>query len=160
MSLEFTLNRLESSEERYIKFIDSNIVDWSEQEILEPAKKRALEFGLSSNAVNGMGIEKVSLMKTILVWEYRGPNGEPLHQFLENGFGKGGYDIHAKGKLFGGADHLKWKDKSGKNIFRKKVRHPGFDGYQILQTTWDDKKPFLRRRIITETNNFFQVNKL
>jgi len=122
MSLEFTINRLENSEERYIKFIDSNIVDWSEQEILEPAKKRALEFGLSSNAVNGMEIEKVGLMKTVMVWEYRGPEDQPLHLFLEKGFGKGGYDINARGKLFGGADHLKWKDKSGKNIFRKKSK--------------------------------------
>ena len=99
-------------------------------------------------------------MKAEMKWDYRGPDDKPLHLWLEKGFGKGGYDIEAKGKEFGGKDYQKFKDGAGKNIFRKKVRHPGFFGYHILTDTWKEMKPQLTRRITEETNNFLEVNKL
>ena len=160
MSLQFVRNRLESSDKRVEQFIDTNIQDWSEQVLLEPAQVKAIQLGLSSNAANGMSIEKIGFMKAIMVWEYRGEKGQPLHKFLENGFGKGGYDINAIGKDFGGADFLSWVDKSGKRIFRKKVRHPGFKGYKIMRTTWEEKKEQLTQRIALEVNNFMEANRL
>lgn len=160
MSLEFAQNRLENSEKRVNKFIDNNLVDWAEEEVLRPAQKKAFEVGLSQNAANGMKIEKDGFMKVKLIWEYRGQNDEPLHLFLEKGFGKGGYNIESRGKLFGGADSLSWIDKTGKRIFRHKVRHPGFEGYHIMENAWKENKPHLKRRVIEEVNNFLEANRL
>jgi len=160
MSLQFTLNRLENSPKRVDNFIDQNIVDWSEQVLLSEAQKKGIQVGLSATAVNGMLIEKTGFMKAVLAWELIGDKGQPLHKFLENGFGKGGYDINAIGKDFGGSDFLTWVDRTGKRIFRKKVRHPGFDGYQILGNTWRENKDKLKQRIVVEVNNFLEANRL
>lgn len=160
MSLEFTKNRLEKSDTRILKFIDDNIVDWAEVEILAPTRDDVIKLGLSQNAANAVTIKKTGMIKASMIWDYPGPEGEPLHLWLESGFGKGGYDIVAKGKQNGGKDYLKYVDKQGKNVFRKKVRHPGFAGYQVIRKGWDNNKDQLKRRIIEETNNFLQVNKL
>lgn len=158
MSLEYARNRLENSEKRIQTFIDENIVDWSIENILQPTQKIALEFGLNQNALNGMEIVKDGFMKAKMIWEYRGPDDVPLHIFLEKGFKP--HNIEAIGKLLGGADFLKWKDKTGKNIFRKKVRHPGFEGYHILEKGWTENRDSLKSRIVLEVNNFLQVNRL
>ncbi len=160
MSLEHTKNRLENAESRRDKFVDQNIVDWAEQMILLPTQKAILQLGLSQNAANAVSIVKTGFMKTKIRWDYLGPEGEPLYLWLENGFGKGGYDIEAKGKQHGGKDYMKFKDSSGGNVFRKKVRHPGFFGYQVIRKTWDENKDKLKQRIIEETNNFYKVNQL
>lgn len=160
MSLEFTKNRLENADKRLIQFIDSNIVDWAEQVVLMPTRDNIIKLGLSQNAANAVTIEKTGLMKTKIRWEYRGPEDEPLHKWLENGFGKGGYDIVAKGKQNGGKDWLKYIDKSGKPIFRKKVRHPGFEGYKVIRNSYDQTKEQLKTRVIVETNNFMEIERL
>ena len=163
MTFDFTLNRLENADKRRDDFIDENIVDWTETVLLFPTRRRIIQFGLSQSAADAVTVIKTGYMKAEMQWEYRNAEGKPLHLWLEKGFGKGGYDIEAKGKQNGGKDYLKFKDKAGKNIFiprGKKVRHPGFFGYHILGDTWKEKKPQLTRRIIEETNNFLEVNKL
>lgn len=160
MSLEHTKNRLENADVRIEKFIDQNIVDWAEQTIMMPTQDNIIQLGLSQNAANAVSIVKKSFMNAVLRWDFEGPEGEPLWLWLENGFGKGGYDIEAKGKINGHADYLKYVDGTGKNVFRKKVRHPGFAGYQVIQKSWDDNKDKLKQRIIEETNNFNEVNRL
>lgn len=158
MSLEYARNRLENSEKRIHNFIDENIVDWATETILIPTQHSALELGLNQNALNGMKIEKNGFMKAKMTWEYRGPKDVPLHIFLEKGFKA--HDIEAIGKLLGGADHLMWVDKTGKKLFRRKVRHPGFAGYGILEKGWGNNKDALKHRVVLEVNNFLQVNRL
>ena len=160
MTFDFTLNRLENADKRRDDFIDEHIVDWSETILLSAARKKILQVGLSQAAADGITIEKTGYMKAEMTWEYRGKEDKPLHLWLEKGFGKGGYDIEAKGKEYGGKDYLKFKDGKGGNIFRKKVRHPGFFGYHIMEDSWKENRGLLQRRIIEESNNFYEVNKL
>lgn len=158
MSLDFTKNRLENAERRIDKFIDENLIDWATEEVLRPTQDSALKFGLSQNALNGMNIVNDGFLKVKMTWEFRGPKNVPLHRFLETGFKE--HEINAIGKILGGADYLHWVDKAGKNIFRKRVRHPGFEGYHIMRDGWDKNREQLKRRIIEETNSFLQVNRL
>lgn len=158
MSLDFTRNRLENAPSRINRFIDENLEDWAREEVLRPTQDSALQVGLSQNALNGMDIVKDGFLKVKMIWVFLGPNDVPLHKFLEQGTSP--HEIEALGKLFGGADALHWVDKSGKNIFRKKVRHPGFGGYHLLENGWKNHRENLKRRVIEETNNFLEVNKL
>lgn len=149
---------MENAEKRIDQFIDENLLDWSEQVILDPTRRLAREVGLSQNAQNTITIEKVDFLKAQLMWDYEGADGEPLHEFLENGTDP--HIIEAKGKINGGSDYLQWKDFGGQFIYRKKVDHPGTDGYKILARGWEQNMEQLQRRIIEETNNWLEVNKL
>lgn len=158
MDLGFAKNRLENSVRRINKFIDENLEDWTTEEVLRPTQNSALQFGLSQSAINGMSIKKKGFLQVKMIWEFRGPNDVPLHRFLETGTNP--HEIRALGELFGGAEALHWKDKAGKDVFAKKVQHPGFGGYHIMENGWKNNREQLKRRIIEETNNFLQVNKL
>jgi hypothetical protein len=160
LGFEFTQNRLDNSELRVNDFINDHVVEWTEEIVLLPIRNSIIQTGLSQNAANAVRVEKTGYMKAEIVWDYEGPNGEPLYEWLENGFGKGGYNIKSKGKLAGGADYLRWKDSNGKPVFRKKVRHPGFAGYGLIKKGWEANKEQLKRRAIEETNNFLEVNRL
>ena len=158
MSLQYTSNRLQNAEKRIDKFIDDNLVDWVEQEILKPTQKLAIQEGLSDNAANSMKVIKNGYLKAKLIWDYRGPNDEPLSLWLEKGTRS--HIIRALGKLFGGSDFLSWIDKAGKRLFRREVKHPGTKGKKIMERGYKQNKNQLKRRVIEETNNFLQVSKL
>ena len=149
--MSLTINRIENSEARVKKFIDENIIQWVEQYVLNPTKDLALQIGLSQNATNAMFVEKTGFMKTDIVWDYTDSDGNPLSLWLENGFGKGGYDIHVKHKKV---------LSNGKTFFGKKVRHPGFEGYKIMSTGYKNNKDQLANNIIDEVNNFLESNRL
>ncbi len=153
-----SLNRLINSRKRVNDFIDSNIVDWVEQAVLGPTRRLAAEVGLSQNAQNTITIEKVGFMNAQMTWFYLSSEGAPLHRFLEDGTDE--HTIKAKGKDNNGANFLMWRDSSGELVFRKKVEHPGTDGYKILARGWENNKDQLRQRVIEETNNFLEVSKI
>ena len=98
MSLEHTKNRIDNSEIRVERFIDQNIVDWSEQELMLPTQDAIIQIGLSQNAANAVSIVKTGFMKVKVRWDFQGPEGETLWKWLENGLGKGFNDIEEKGK--------------------------------------------------------------
>ena len=155
--LEFTISRLKQTRERINSYIDRNIVDWAENEILLPAQDDLLQAGLSQDALNGLHIEKTGYMKVSLTWQYI-KEGKPIHFYIE-------YDtrphwIEAKGKIHGGSDYLSWVGKGGRRVFAKKVFHTGTTGKNLVHNAVNEYKPFLKQRIITETNNYIQVNML
>ena len=99
VDLVHSINRLINSRKRVNDFIDKNILDWSEQVILEPTKRLAAEVGLSQNAQNGITIQKTGFMSVPLMWDYCSSYNAPLHQFLENGTSP--HYIGATGKYHG-----------------------------------------------------------
>ena len=155
--LEYTISRLRQTRDRVNSFIDRNIVDWAQTEMLTPAQKDLLQAGLSQEALDGLSINKIGFMKISLAWRYV-KEGKPIHFYIE-------YDtrphwIEAKGRLHGGSDFLTWTGKDGRQMFAKKVYHPGTTGKHLIENAAKEYKPFLKQRIITETNNFMKVNRL
>ena len=163
MSLSITQQRLESSIRRVEVFIDQNISTWATEEILLPAQTN-LADSINQRAANALSLEKSGWMKTNLVWDLRGENGEPLHFYLE--FGTDPHIIEPKGKDHGGADVLSWKGPSGgfvigKRIFAKRVKHPGSKKHVgLIQGIADERNPALVARVISETTNFLEVQKV
>jgi len=155
--LEYTISRLRQTRDRVNSFIDRNIVDWAQTEMLTPAQKDLLQAGLSQEALDGLSINKTGFMKISLAWRYI-KDGKPIHFYIE-------YDtrphwIEAKGRLNGGSEFLTWTGKDGRQMFAKKVFHPGTTGKHLIENAAKEYKPFLKQRIITETNNFMKVNRL
>ena len=102
-------------------------------------------------------------MKIDLVWNFKGPEGQPLDFYLE--YGTKPHIIRPKGKDAGGADMLHWKGPSGgfiigKDHFAKIVRHPGTQPKGLIQGIKDERLPNLRERIISEVNNFMELDKI
>lgn len=158
ISLDITRLRLESAKSRVLEYIDSNLEEWATDEVVEAAQQIAWQEGLSQNAIAAIHIERVDFLKIKLVWDLFGPNGEPLGVWLEEDTKE--HIIEAKGFLGGGAESLMWRDKGGKPIFRKKVKHPGTKGKHIIERGWNEGKKRLERRISRETNNWLQVEKI
>lgn len=155
--LEYTISRLRQTRDRVNSFIDRNIVDWAQTEMLTPAQKDLLQAGLSQEALDGLSINKTGFMKISLAWRYI-KDGKPIHFYIE-------YDtrphwIEAKGRLNGGSEFLTWTGKDGRQMFAKKVFHPGTTGKHLIENAAKEYKPFLKQRIMTETNNFMKVNRL
>ncbi len=155
--LEHTISRLRQTKDRVNSFIDRNLVDWAQTEMLTPAQKDLLQAGLSQEALDGLSINKTGFMKISLAWRYI-KDGKPIHFYIE-------YDtrphwIEAKGRLHGGSNFLTWEGKDGRQIFAKKVYHPGTTGKHLIENAAKEYKPFLKQRVITETNNFMKVNRL
>lgn len=159
MSFDFTQNRLDNAERRVHNFIDENIVTWTDEEIGSLARKNAFDAGLKSEVATGIVTVKDGFMKAKVTWSLFNEERKPLHLFLEKGT-KGPYIIRALGKIFGGADSLRWLTPNGKPIFRKKVRHPGIEPRNIMKNAEDKGKPILQKRVATEVNNFLEVNRL
>lgn len=151
--LEITKQRLRSAKSRVDKFIDQNILDWGTQEVLEPIRLSMIQAGLSQNAANALRIVKTGFMKISVVWDYRGKNDEPLHFYIE-------YDTKPHRILPRFKDRLSWVDKSGKRVWAREVNHPGTTGKMIVHSGVEERKPFLRARVIKETNDYAQVTKL
>lgn len=155
--LEETITRLKFSQERVHKFIDRNIFEWADQEILQPARDDMLKAGLSQEAANGLKLEKTGFMRVSLVWEYR-KEGKPIHFYIE-------YDtrphwIYPKGKMHDGSDLLSWIGKDGRRVFARRVWHTGTTGKMLVHNAAKEYTPFLKNRIINETNEYLQVHKL
>ena len=163
MSLDLTKQRLESSVRRVEVFIDQNISTWATEEILLPAQID-LANSISNRASQSLSLEKSGWMKTNLVWDLRGDNGEPLHFYLE--FGTEPHIIEPKGRGGGGSDVLAWKGPSGgfvigKTIFATKVKHPGSKKHVgIIKKIVEEREPNLVSRVVKETTNFLEVQKI
>lgn len=163
MSLDLTKQRLESSVRRVEVFIDQNISTWATEEILLPAQVD-LSNSISPRAGFALSLEKSGWMKVNLKWDLRGENNEPLHFFLEEGTDP--HTIVPKGKEHGGANVLHWKGASGGFItggdnFATIVHHPGSKKHVgIVRKIKEEREPALKARIIKETVNFFEVNKI
>ena len=158
MSLELTKQRLQTTKERVDRYIDQNIRTWAMEEVLLPAKVD-LANSISQKAAEALSLEKTGFMKVDLVWDLRGENNEPIHFYLE--FGTGPHIIEPKGKIFGGADALHWKSTAGKNVFAKIVRHPGSKKHVgLVQRIKDERMPALQHKILVETQNWLEVNKI
>lgn len=159
MSLDLTQQRLESSIRRAEVFIDQNISTWATEEVLLPAQVD-LANSINQRAANGLSIEKSGWMKTNLVWDLRGENGEPLHFFLE--LGTDPHEILPKKD--GGV--LAWKGPSGGfvtggTIFAAKVNHPGSTKHKgIVTKIKEEREPILKARVIKEAINFMELEKL
>jgi len=158
MTLELTLMRLRDSEDRVNKHIDRNILRIAENTILKTAQNNGRSAGLSERAVQAMKIVKTGFMKVSLIWDYRGPNNEPISKYLENGTLP--HQIRAKGKIFGGADMLRWFSEAGTPIFRKEVHHPGTQGKHIIANSYKEAKPSFTAAISDEVENYLAVHKL
>lgn len=158
MSLQITRQRLNSARSRIEKFIDLHITRWVKEEILESIHESMRVRGFSDNAINALTVEKTGYMKASLIWDYRGPNNEPIHFFIE--FQTHPHIIKAKGRLFGGADALHWVDKTGNNVFAKKVKHPGTTGQFIVTNGYKENRNKLIARIKQETENYMMVEQI
>jgi|SRR6185312_16518924 len=150
--------RLGDLEFRINNYIEDNIEQWAEDEILELAQKKAYARGLSDEAIGSIYIARNGPTTIALRWDYRGPNGEPISKFLEDG--TIAHFIYPKGKEFGGADALSWLDKNGKRVFRRKVRHPGTKPMFICRDAWIEGKPRLSKRIKREVERYLKANRV
>ena len=163
MSLDLTKQRLESSIRRVETFIDQNISTWATEEILLPAQVN-LSQSINSRAGNALSLEKSGWMKVDLVWDLRGENNEPLHFYLE--FGTDPHKIRPKGKEHGGSNVLHWQGPSGGFIiggdhFAMEVNHPGSTKHKgLVQSIKDERMPNLQKRVISETTNFLEVQRI
>jgi hypothetical protein len=158
MSLDLTKQRLSTSKDRVNRFIDQNIRTWAMETILLPARVD-IANSISQRAAQALTLEKTGFMKVDLVWDLRGDDNEPLHFFLE--FGTDAHKIRAKGKLFGGADSLHWITTSGRDAFAKEVNHPGSKKHVgLVQGIKNERLPDLKAKIISETQNWLEINKI
>jgi hypothetical protein len=162
MVLEITEQRLLSAKARVDKFIDQNIMVWATELILLPGQTDIAE-SISQRAATGLSLEKTGFMKIDLVWDFKGENGEPIDFYLE--YGTKPHDIRPKGKDGGGADWLHWKGPGGgfvigKNHFAKLVKHPGTQPKKLVHGIRDERQPNLEERIISETSNFMEIDKV
>jgi hypothetical protein len=161
MSLDLTIQRIESAKSRVDRFIDQNILLWATEEILLPGQS-TIAKSIHEEAARGLGIEKSGFMKVDLVWSYVKDN-KPIHFYLE--YGTRPHDILPKGKDSGGADWLHWKGPSGGFVigadhFAKRVRHPGTQPKNLVQGIKDELQPRLTERIIKEAKNYLEVEKV
>jgi len=158
VGLDLTKQRLLSSRDRVIRYIDQHIMLWAIEEVLLPAKND-LQNSISAKAAEALSLEKTGLMKVDLKWDLRGENNEPIHFYLE--FGTSPHTITPKGKMFGGADALHWKGPTGKDVFAKIVRHPGSKKHVgLIQTIKKERLPELQSRIISETQNKMEIDSI
>jgi len=162
MSLNLTKQRLTSSKARIDKFIDQNIMMWATELILLPGQTN-IAASISPKASSGLSLEKTGFMTVDLVWNFKGPEGQPIDFYLE--YGTKPHIIRPKGKDGGGADMLHWKGPSGgfiigKDHFAKIVRHPGTQPKRLVHGIRDERLPNLQERIISEVNNFVEMDKI
>ncbi len=157
MSLEMARLRLDNVSQRMWKFIDENLQNWAEEEIVAKIKTDARALGLSNRVIDAITYEKTGFMRGELVFDLE-IDGVPVDEFLENGTRP--HVIEAKGKDNGGANSLRWLNAAGNPIFRRRVQHPGFQGYHFMRDGQQRYEPDLQRRIESESENLAQVERL
>ena len=150
--------RLQTARDRVLGFVDENIIQWAEDEILGPTQSIAWGEGLSEHVISTIQIERIGFLKINLVWNLFGPNDEPLGVWLEEGTMP--HLIEAKGEENGGANSLMWRDKGGRPIFRKKVKHPGTTGKHIMKRGWEAGRKAFENRIVRETTAYLKKDKI
>jgi len=159
MSLDLTKQRLQSSKDRVFRFVDQNILLWGMEEILLPGQND-IRNSINERASQGLRLEKTGPIKVELTWELYGEDGAPLHFYLE--FGTDPHIIEPKKE--GG--WLKWKGPSGgfvigKDIFAKKVNHPGSKKHVgMVETISKERTPNLIARIIKEVSSKMEIDKI
>ena|SRR2546426_4818281 len=158
--MAFDVARLRAGDVKFRidQFININIQSWAEEELLQRAQKLGWAKGLSENALSYMWIETQQIGNKIgvdLIWDYKGPNDEPISVFLENG--TRAHEIVAKGKIMGGSDVLAWQGKDGKMVFRPKVKHPGTQGMFIIKRAMEEGFPRLKSRIKKEVEKKLEM---
>ncbi len=157
MSLDFARLRLDNAGQRVNRCIDDHLEEWANEEIVEKIRANARGLQLSQRVQDAITFEKTDFMIGEIVFDLV-VDGQPVDEFLENGFRP--HVIEAKGKDSGGADFLHWIDKNGKNFFRRKVNHPGFEGYHLIEKGVRENEQGLERRIVSETEEFMQKERL
>ncbi len=157
MSLEMARLRLDNVSQRMWKFIDENLKNWAEEEIIAKIKTDARALGLSDRVLAAISFEKTGFMTGEIVFDFS-VDGVPVDEFLENGTRP--HVIEAKGKDNGGANVLRWLNAAGNPIFRRRVQHPGFHGYHLIRDGSQRYEDDLRRRIESEAENLAQVERL
>lgn len=110
---------------------------------------------MSDRVINAVRFEKTGFLKGVIVFELEGENGEPLAEFIENGFKP--HKIRAKGKAVGGSDVLV-SDKG--EFFGPEVNHPGFKGHKFMRFAETFYVPLVRDRLMEKVNEDLQRDKL
>jgi len=160
MSLEFARLRLDNSSQRITKFIDDNIVEWTEQEIAVPIRNNMRSAGLSQRTLDAVTVEKTDFMKADVVFDLQIDDVD-VSDLLEKG--SRAHDIFPKGKENDGADTLRWWNRVGAvgfPIFAKKVHHPGFEGYHFMERGVRENEYNLQRRIEREVEPYLERERL
>ena len=153
MSLELTKQRLNSAKERIDKYIDQNIVTWATEEILLPAVVD-IRNSISGTAARALKLEKTGFMKVDLVWDLRTDDDKPLSFYLE--FGTDPHTIEPKEDGV-----LSWTGANGGRIYAKRVNHPGSKKHVgLVQNIKNERSPNLIKRIIRETQNHMEIDKI
>jgi hypothetical protein len=156
MSLDLTKQRLQSAKDRINVFIDQNLILWATQTVLLPAQTD-IENSINYRAAEALSLEKSGFMKINLKWDLRSEEGAPVHFFLE--YGTRPHIIRAKGREHGGADALHWTGPSGESRFAKVVQHPGSQKHVgLVEGIKEERMPALKEKIISETQNFMEIN--
>ena len=147
--------RLGDLEFRVDNYISENLITWAEDTILELAQKKAFARGLSDSVIGSMYITQSGSMKISLIWDYRGPNNEPISLWLERGT-----IPHNIPKDVFNSKVLSWVGKDGKRIFRRKVRHPGTKPMNICKDAISEGKPLLSKRIKREVEKYLKADQI
>jgi len=144
--------RLADADERAARYVDSKMIDWFIQEVVDPTKKLAYSRRHAQRFIDSIKAEKKEFLKVrLVVDEIPGPTGINLNELLEFGW-RGPYMIY-------GNPWLHWTNSQGE-YFRRKVEHPGFPGYHLLDSVRDQGfyNKFMHR-IIRETNQYMEAVK-
>lgn len=155
MGIDVARLLLEKAQIRVNQFIDDNIIQWTEEEVLMPTQQMAFNEGVSESGISHMSVVKLGFMKAATKWYWLGPKDIPLHKYLNDGTKP--HTIQALGKIFGHADYLRWYDKSGHPIFRRKVKHPGYVGRKYMERGMENNKDKLSTRIKLECNRMMEM---
>jgi len=111
-------------------FINKNIVDWVDYTVAHECRMEARYNGLPEHLVEGIVTKKDGYMGAVVKNTYKikgKKKNVPIGRLVNDGWGKGGYDIFGK-------PVLRWVDMSGNVHFATKVHHPGFKGYHFMES--------------------------
>lgn len=154
--LDIARLRLGDLEFRVDKYIEENLQEWAEFIILDLAQKKAYAKGLSDSVLASMYITMTGPTSFSLIWDYRGPNNEPISLWLEKGTIP--HDIPKAGNF--GAKTLTWIGKDGKRVFRRRVKHPGTKPMWICRDAIKEGKPKLLSYIKKQVENYLRADRI
>jgi len=157
MSLDFTRLRLDNASQRINRFIDDHIVEWAEEEIAEKIRQTVTSLGLSQRVRDAVGVEKADFTQAEVVFDLQDGDTD-ISDLLEKGSRP--HEILPKGRDGGGANILRWFSPTGNPIFRRRVQHPGFQGYHFMEEGVRQNEFNLQRRIEREVEEFMQKERL
>jgi hypothetical protein len=153
MVYEVTIDRLLKANDRVAGYIDRNILNWTNDEVLEVVKTKAFSKGLSVFAVNAIKVEKRGFMACAIIWDLKTEDGAPLAKFLEDGTDE--HDIEARF-----AQYLAFIGRDGNTVFRKKVKHPGTAAMNIFKDSKIEAQTRMKILIIKNVNQFLDSTRI